>query len=50
VSKSKISKKPGEAGEKLILLFYPEDGGDMFLRNVGFSNCIALQLKRPVPP
>jgi hypothetical protein len=47
-SKSKASKKPGKAGGKLSLLFYPEDGGDMFLRNVGFSpNFMELQPRDP---
>jgi hypothetical protein len=29
--KSKASKKPAEAGDKLRLTFDPEDGGDIFL-------------------
>jgi hypothetical protein len=35
--KSKSSKKPAEAGRKISLLFDPEVGGDMFLRNLSIS-------------
>jgi hypothetical protein len=36
-SKCKPSKKPAAVGFSLALFFYPEDGGDMFLKNVGLS-------------
>jgi hypothetical protein len=46
--KSKLSKKSAEAGDKLRLLFGPEDEDDMFLRINGLSpNYTALQLRIP---
>jgi hypothetical protein len=35
--KVRQERKPGEAGGKLSLFFYPKYGGDMILRNVGVS-------------
>jgi hypothetical protein len=55
-SKSKLNKKPEEAGGKLTisadfflrLLFDSEDRGDLFLRNFGLSqNYAVLQSRRP---
>jgi hypothetical protein len=43
-AKQAASKKEASTRIKLILLFDPEDGSDMFLRNFGFSpNCMACQ-------
>jgi hypothetical protein len=44
----KMSLPPTSAAFLLRLIFNPEDGGDMFLLNVGlFRNYAALQLRIP---
>jgi hypothetical protein len=40
--------KPAEAGSKLVLLFDPEDGGDVFRWNIGLSKLHGVTMQKTV--